>query len=93
MVYRFMSEHREEYTVREMAGVLGVSSSAYYKWAKKEASGERKGGDEELVDLIGRIQEWHHYRYGSPRVREALRRVREAGKPQEGGSFDAGKGP
>jgi transposase InsO family protein len=45
-----------------------------YKWAKKEASGVRKEGDEELVGLIGRIQERHHYRYGSPRVREALRR-------------------
>jgi transposase InsO family protein len=74
MVYRFMSEHREEYTIREMAGVLGVSSSAYYKWAKKEASGGRKEGDGELVDLIRRIQEQHHYRYGSPRVRETLRR-------------------
>ncbi|MDR3174136.1 MAG: IS3 family transposase [Treponema sp.] len=27
----------------------------------------------ELVDLIRRIQEKHHYRYGSPRVREELR--------------------
>jgi transposase InsO family protein len=74
MVYRFMSEHRGEYTIREMAGVLGVSSSAYYKWAKQEASGVRKEGDGELIDLIRRIQERHHSRYGSPRVRETLRR-------------------
>jgi transposase InsO family protein len=69
-----MSEHRDEYTIREMAGVLGVSSSAYYKWAKKGEAGVRKEGDGELADLIVRIQEQHHYRYGSPRVREALRR-------------------
>jgi transposase-like protein len=73
MVYRFINEHRDEYTIREMAGVFGVSSGAYYKWVKKE-SGERKEGDAEPVDLIRRIQEQHHYRYGSPRVREALRR-------------------
>jgi transposase InsO family protein len=53
---------------------LGDSSSAYYKWVKKGVSGVRKGGDEEPVDLIRRIQEQHHYRYGSPRVREVLRR-------------------
>jgi hypothetical protein len=41
MVYRFMSEHRDEYTIREMARFFGVSSSAYYPWAKKEASGVR----------------------------------------------------
>jgi transposase InsO family protein len=34
----------------------------------------RKRGDEELVDLIRRIQEQHHYRYSSPRVRETVRR-------------------
>jgi predicted DNA-binding transcriptional regulator AlpA len=49
MVYRFMSEHRGEYTIREMAGVLGVSRSAYYKWAKQEASGVKKEGDKEQV--------------------------------------------
>jgi transposase InsO family protein len=34
----------------------------------------KKEGDGELIDLIRRIQEQHHYRYGSPRVRETLRR-------------------
>jgi transposase InsO family protein len=69
-----MGEHRDEYTIREMAGVFGVSSSAYYKWAKKEESGGRREADMELVGLIVRIQEQHHYRYGSPRVGEALGR-------------------
>jgi transposase InsO family protein len=39
-----------------------------------EAGGVRMDGDGELIDLIRRIQERHHYRYGSPRVRETLRR-------------------
>jgi hypothetical protein len=34
----------------------------------------KKEGDKELIDLIRRIQERHHYRYGSSRVRETLRR-------------------
>jgi transposase len=38
MVYRFMWEHKDQYHIREMARVFGVSSSAYYKWVKKGAS-------------------------------------------------------
>jgi transposase InsO family protein len=66
MACQFMSERRGKYAIREMAGIFGVSSGAYYQRAKKE-------GDGELTSLIRLIQERHHYRYGS-RVREALRR-------------------
>jgi transposase InsO family protein len=74
MACQFMGEHRDEYTIREMAGIFGVSSSAYYQQAKKEESGGKQEGDKELTGLIRLIQERHHYRYGSPRVRESLRR-------------------
>jgi hypothetical protein len=75
MVYRFMQENQGRYTIREMAGVCGVSCSAYYKWAKKEAAASgREEEDAELVRLIREIVEQHHWRYGSPRVRETLRR-------------------
>ncbi|MDR3192870.1 MAG: IS3 family transposase [Treponema sp.] len=73
MVYRFMWEHKDQYTIREMASVFGVSSSAYYKWVKKGVSPERGKGDAELIDLIREIVKTHHYHYGSPRVREELR--------------------
>jgi hypothetical protein len=74
MAYRFMSEHRDEYAVREMAGIFAFGCGAYYKWAKNGVSGRRQKADAELADLIRLIQEQHHYRYGSPLVREALRR-------------------
>jgi transposase InsO family protein len=74
MACQFMSERRGEYAIREMAGIFGVSSSAYYQRAKREASGVKKEGDKELTGLIRLIQERHHYRYGGLRVREALRR-------------------
>jgi transposase InsO family protein len=73
MVYRFMREHKEEYTIREMAVLFGVSTGAYYKWAKQGVSERRSTRDAELLDLIREIVQQHHYRYGSPRVREALR--------------------
>jgi hypothetical protein len=34
MAYRFMRENQGQYAIREMAGLFGVSSSAYYRWAK-----------------------------------------------------------
>jgi transposase InsO family protein len=73
MVYRFMREHQNQYTVREMAALFGVSCGAYYQWAKYGVSQRRKEADAELVDLIRQIQKKHHSRYGSPRVREELR--------------------
>jgi transposase InsO family protein len=56
-----------------MAGLFGVSGSAYYRWAKYGVSERRKEADAELVKLIRLIVERHHRRYGSPRVREVLR--------------------
>jgi transposase InsO family protein len=75
MAYRFMNANRERYTIREMAGVFGVSRSAYYRWAREGASDDRSKADEELLRLIREIVERHHRRYGMLRVREELRRV------------------
>jgi transposase InsO family protein len=57
-----------------MAGLLGVSCGAYYQWAKYGLSDRRAKADAALVELIRKIVMHHHYRYGSPRVREELRR-------------------
>jgi transposase InsO family protein len=55
-----------------MAGVLGVSAGAYYKWAKYGVSERRGKADAELLCLIRGIVKEHHFRYGSPRVRREL---------------------
>jgi transposase InsO family protein len=73
MAYRFMRSNRGRYTVREMAGIFGVSSSAYYRWVKHGVSGRRREADGEVVELIQGIQKEHYGRYGVPRVREELR--------------------
>jgi hypothetical protein len=72
--YRFMSGHRGEHAVRETAGIFGVSGGANYKRAKNGVSGRREKAGTGLAGLIRLIQEQHHYRYGSLRVREAPRR-------------------
>jgi transposase InsO family protein len=74
MVYQFMHEHKNPYSIREMAKVFGVSSSAYYRWAQQGVSTKRSKRDAELLELIREIVQQHHFRYGSPRVRESLRR-------------------
>jgi transposase InsO family protein len=74
MAYRFMQEHRGGYTIREMAGLFGVSRSAYYRWTREGVSESRGKADAELVSLIREIVRKHHRRYGILRVREELRR-------------------
>ena len=74
MVYQFMQENCGRYTVKEMAELFGVSCGAYYKWVKYGQSRRRSEEDAVLVRLIKEIVLDHHYRYGSPRVREELRR-------------------
>jgi transposase InsO family protein len=73
MAYRFMKANRERYTVREMAGLFGVSRSAYYRWAKYGVSGRHGQADAGLLRLMREIVERHHHRYGILRVREELR--------------------
>ncbi len=73
MAYQFMKANQNEYAVKEMAKLFGVSRSAYYRWAKNGASQRRKADDAELVRLILEIVANHHRRYGSPRVRRELR--------------------
>ena len=75
MAYRFMQINRLRYTIREMAGLLGVSRSAYYRWSRHGISQRREIADVELLRLIREIVARHHRRYGSPRVRQELRLV------------------
>jgi transposase InsO family protein len=72
--YRFMRENRDRYTARETVGLFGASSSTYYRWAKYGVSGRRRESGAELAGLIWEIFLKHRYWYGSPRVRETLRR-------------------
>jgi transposase InsO family protein len=75
MAYRFMQESCGRYGVKEMAGLLGVSRSAYYQWAKGGKPGRRGEADAELIRLIREIAARHRRRYGSPRVRQELRQA------------------
>jgi len=70
-----MKAHQNRYAIKEMAGLFGVSRSAYYQWARNGVSQRRSIADAELIRLIRKIVIRHHRRYGSPRVRRDLRDV------------------
>jgi transposase InsO family protein len=73
MAYQFIQANKDRYSVTEMAGLLGVSRSAYYQWARNGVSQRLEAADAELVRLVREIMDRHHRRYGSPRVRRELR--------------------
>jgi putative transposase len=75
MAYQFIQANKDWYTVKKMAGLLGVSRSAYYRWARNGVSRQRETADDELLRLIREIAAKHHRRYGSPRIRRELRDV------------------
>jgi excisionase family DNA binding protein len=60
MAYQFMKTNKGRYTVKEMAGLLGVSRAAYYQWARNGVSGRHKAADTELVRLIREIAVRHN---------------------------------
>src|SRR5215510_5583198 len=75
MAYKFMEKNQGQYTITEMAGLFGISRSAYYQWTKNGVPQRRSNADAELVELIREIVRKHCRRYGIVRVRIELRKV------------------
>lgn len=74
MLFAFMREHKEEFSIEAMCRVFGVSSSGYYAhWARSES--ERARQDREITEQIETVFLAHKRRYGSHRVRQALHKA------------------
>lgn len=73
MKYAFMAAHEQEYSVKQMSAVLGVSRSGYYAW-KERAPSRRIQADEAMLVEIRAIYQQSHKTYGSPRIHAYLRR-------------------
>jgi transposase InsO family protein len=71
MKFAFIEEQREIYPVRLMCRVLGVSSSGYYAWRKREPSA-RQRANEALLPEIQTVYENSRCTYGSPRIQAEL---------------------
>ena len=72
MKFRFIADHQEEWPVRMMCEVLGVSPAGYYAWRPRPESA-RAAANRRLLADVRRVQVQHQGRYGSPRIHAALR--------------------
>ena len=67
-----MVEHGEQFRVRAMCQVLGVSRSSYYRW-RHAPEGLRAREDRKLLVEIRTVNRRNRSRYGSPRIYRALK--------------------
>ena len=70
---RFIRENRNQFKVKRMCSVLGVSQEGYYRWLKRKPS-QRQMEDQKLLDRIIQIHESSGKRYGSPKILDELRK-------------------
>jgi putative transposase len=70
--YQFIEEHKHEFAVAVMCGVLAVSESGFYAWRKRPTC-RRKREDAHLTQEIQQVFKVHQGRYGSPRIYRDLR--------------------
>jgi transposase InsO family protein len=67
MTYQFIEQHKQEFPIVVMCGVLQVSESGFYAWRKRPIC-RRKREDAHLQQEIRQVFDKHYGRYGSPRI-------------------------
>lgn len=80
MLFAFIDEQKERFSVRTLCLVLEVSPSGYYARLKRPAS-KRSEEDVEITEEISEVFKTHRRRYGAPRIHRELRgRGRRVGR-------------
>jgi transposase InsO family protein len=70
--FQFIAAQQNEFPVRRLCRVLGVSPSGYYAWRTRPSS-RRRSQDAVLLVEIRRIHQHSRQTYGSPRIHAELR--------------------
>ena len=73
MRYKFIREHREEFSIKRMCQLLDVTRSGYYAW-QPEKAGPRELENQILVEQIHAEYKRSRKTYGSPRIQASLQR-------------------
>ena len=73
MRFRFIEDHRDEFSVSLMCKVLEVSKSGYYAWRDRPPS-KREMANQELAREIEKVFMASGETYGSPRISQVMRR-------------------
>lgn len=71
MRYQYIREHRQEFSVKRMCQLLGVTRSGYYAW-QPEPAGPRAVANRVLVEQIRMEYQSSRQTYGSPRIWASL---------------------
>ena len=71
MKYAAIRQHRNQFSIRMMCRVLGVSRSGYYDWRDRRAS-ERAKRHKALTKKIRYFHQASRDTYGAPRIRKDL---------------------
>jgi transposase InsO family protein len=72
MRYQYIREHRQEFSIKRMCQLLGVTRSGYYAW-QPEKAGPRESENRMLVEQIRVEYKISRQTYGSPRIWARLR--------------------
>lgn len=71
--FKFIRNHRTEYSVKRMCRVLKVRRSSYYKWKNKQAARRQKVPDDAVVGArLRTVFREEHGLYGAKRIAAAL---------------------
>ena len=73
MRYKFIQEHRQEFSIKRMCHLLDVTRSGYYAW-QPEKTGPRELENQVLVEQIHAEYKLSRKTYGSPRIQASLQR-------------------
>ena len=71
MKFEFIKHHRDEFPVRVMCHLFGVSSSGFYGWLKRPVS-QRELDNQHLLAHIEYFHQRSRQTYGSPRIHADL---------------------
>ncbi|MDL2220445.1 IS3 family transposase [Eubacteriales bacterium OttesenSCG-928-N14] len=75
MKYEMIQTHSPEFSVRKMCKVLGLTTTAYYNWAKRSPSREKKQKEKEkLAKKVRKVFKANKEVYGYRKMQKALER-------------------
>lgn len=72
MRFAFIEKNRNQYPVRKLCRLLGVSPSGFYAWQRRPVSQHRQH-DLKLQSLIEELHQGHRRCYGAARMHQTLR--------------------
>lgn len=72
MIFAFIEKNREQYDIKRLCAVMGVSRSGFYAWLTRPISAH-KTHDNVLKDAMRELHQGYRRAYGAARLHQSLR--------------------